>query len=131
MARWRTLEAVALMTTELHGNFKPLFYPDTSDPQRYKSREMQGKRFSTIADQLGENTFLAGDCLIIADTYLFVMLMWAARARASHTLNRTMPSISTAAPPDSEYTPMAERECCPRSPNTALSTSDAASMTCG
>lgn len=79
LARWRTLEAVAFMTTELHGNFKPLFYPDTTEQQQLKSREMLGKRFATIADQLGKRAFLVGDRLTIADTYLFVMLMWAKR----------------------------------------------------
>lgn len=79
LARWRTLEALAFMTTELHGNFKPLFYPDTPEQHQHHSREMLGKRFVTIADQLGDNAFLVGNSLSIADTYLFVMLMWAKR----------------------------------------------------
>lgn len=79
LARWRALEAVAFMTTELHGNFKPLFYPDSSDEVKNKARQMLAKRFATLADQLGGRSFLVGDEMTIADAYLFVMLMWASK----------------------------------------------------
>lgn len=75
--RWRALEAVAFMTTELHGNFKPLFYPDTPDAQKTKAKETLVKRFGTLAEQLGDRPYLIGDSFSIADAYLFVMLSWA------------------------------------------------------
>lgn len=76
--RWRALEATAFMTSELHNTFKPLFYPDTSDAQKEKSRATLIRRFATLADQLGEKPFLIGEHMSIADAYLFVMLSWAA-----------------------------------------------------
>lgn len=76
--RWRALEAVAFMTTELHGNFRPFFYPDTTETEKEKAGKMLAVRFATLAEQLGDNTFLVGGQMTIADAYLFVMLTWAA-----------------------------------------------------
>jgi glutathione S-transferase len=79
LPRWRALEATSFMTTELHGNFKPFFYPDATQAQKDKARQLLVKHFATIAEQLGDRPFLVGDRMTIADPYLFVMLMWAAR----------------------------------------------------
>ncbi|EMH4160994.1 glutathione S-transferase N-terminal domain-containing protein [Pluralibacter gergoviae] len=77
IARWKTLEATEFMTTELHANFRPLFYPDATDAEREKATNNLIKRFDTLAEQLSDNAFLIGDNMTIADTYLFVMLSWA------------------------------------------------------
>ena len=75
--RWKTLEATEFMTTELHANFRPLFYPDATDAERERARNNLSKRFGNISEQLSDNSFLTGDDMTIADTYLFVMLTWA------------------------------------------------------
>ena len=79
LPRWRALEATSFMTTELHGNFKPFFYPDATQAEKDKARQNLVKHFATIAEQLGDRPFLVGDRMTIADPYLFVMLMWAAK----------------------------------------------------
>ncbi len=76
--RWRALEATAFMTTELHGNFRPFFHPDTTEAEKNKAGKMLVMRFATIAEQLGDKKFLVGEQMTIADAYLFVMLAWAA-----------------------------------------------------
>lgn len=76
--RWAALEATSFMTTEVHGNFKP-FWKDATQPEKDNAREMLVKHFTTIAEQLGDRPFLLGDQMTIADPYLFVMLMWAAK----------------------------------------------------
>ena len=76
--RWRALEATAFMTTELHSNFRPFFYPDATEVEKDKARKMLVMRFGTIAEQLGARNFLVGDQMTIADAYLYVMLAWAA-----------------------------------------------------
>lgn len=77
LPRWRVLEAVSFMTTELHGNFKPFFYPDATPAEKDRARHQLVRRFGTLSEQLGERAFLVGDGMTIADAYLFVMVMWA------------------------------------------------------
>jgi len=77
IARWRALEATSFMTTELHSNFKPFFYPDATQMEKDKARRFLVKHFATLATQLGDHPFLTGDQMTIADPYLFVMLRWA------------------------------------------------------
>lgn len=78
MARWRALEATAFMGTEIHRHFIPLFRGGSTQEQEAATQAMLA-RFGTIDDQLGDNEFLIGAQITIADCYLFVMLAWAAR----------------------------------------------------
>jgi glutathione S-transferase len=76
--RWRALEATEFMTTEVHGNFRPFFHSDATETEKDRAGKMLVMRFATIAEQLGDKTFLVGEQMTIADAYLFVMLAWAA-----------------------------------------------------
>jgi glutathione S-transferase len=76
--RWRALEATAFMTTEVHGSFRPFFYPDATEAEKGKAGKMLVMGFATIEEQLGDKKFLVGEQMTIADAYLFVMLAWAA-----------------------------------------------------
>ena len=75
--RWRTLEALSFLTTELHGNFKPFYYREAE--QADKARPKLIKFFDLLGDQLGDHPFLLGDEMTIADPYLVVQLMSAER----------------------------------------------------
>ncbi len=79
LGRIRALEATAYVSGELHKNFKPFFNPVASDAERDEARATLVKRYALLADQLGEQPFLFGDALSMADCYLFVTLRWAAR----------------------------------------------------
>ena len=76
IARWRVLEATVFMTTEIHGNFKPFFHADATEAEQDKAKSLLIKNFGLISEQLGENEYLVGEKLTIADIYLFVMLSW-------------------------------------------------------
>jgi glutathione S-transferase len=76
LERWRTLEATAFMTTEIHRGFTP-FFRDGTEQEKEKAREFLFMRFGTLSEQLGEKPFLIGEHMTIADCYLFVMLSWA------------------------------------------------------
>jgi glutathione S-transferase len=78
LVRWKAIEDTSFMATEIHGNFKP-FWKNAPQTERDKGRQMLVKHFATIAQELGDRPFLVGDRMTIADPYLFVMLMWAAR----------------------------------------------------
>ncbi|TVV76857.1 glutathione binding-like protein [Sphingomonas solaris] len=77
MARWRTLETLAFISTELHKSFKPLFNPAASEAEKDEAKQTLGKRFALMEQQLGGRDFLIGDGLTVADCYLFVTLFWA------------------------------------------------------
>ena len=75
--RYRVLEWVNFITTELHKSFAPLFKPDASEETKRFFVNLLGERFDYVEAQLGSGPFLMGDRLTIADAYLFVMLGWA------------------------------------------------------
>lgn len=77
LARARVLEALAFMTTEVHGNFKPLFFADAGAAEKDRARAHLARHFAALAEQLGDREFLVGDALTIADPYLFVMGRWS------------------------------------------------------
>ncbi|WP_158817015.1 glutathione S-transferase N-terminal domain-containing protein [Methylocapsa sp. S129] len=101
---WRALEATAFMTTEIHSNFRPFFFPDATQAEKEKAGMMLVMRFGTIAEQLGDKTFLIGAQMTIADAYLFVMLAWAAmmgiavpeRLGAYSARMKSVPSVAQA-----------------------------------
>jgi glutathione S-transferase len=104
LSRWRALEALSFMTTEVHGSFRVFFYPDATQAEKDRARAKLVARFSTLADQLGDRPFLVGDRMSLADLYLFVMLRWAAmfgiavreRLDAYHARMTQVPSVARA-----------------------------------
>src|SRR4051794_14029338 len=78
LRRYRVLEWVNYITTELHKNFSPLF-SDAGDETKGFHRDVLAKKFAHVEDRIGEGPFLMGDTFTIADPYLFVMTRWADR----------------------------------------------------
>jgi len=76
MGRYRLLEMLAFISTELHKSFKPFFQPDAGEAAKTQAREQIEKRLSWLADR-HQSDFLLGDAMSVADAYLFVMLTWA------------------------------------------------------
>jgi glutathione S-transferase len=74
--RYRVLELVNFITTELHKRFSFLFNPDASDEMKQLVIRDLGKKFDYIDGGLGEGPFLMGDDLTLPDPYLFVMTSW-------------------------------------------------------
>lgn len=75
--RYRVLETVNYITTELHKSFSPLFNAAASDETKKFFREMLAKKFDYAERQLGQGPFAMGETLTIADPYLFVIAGWA------------------------------------------------------
>lgn len=78
MARWRTIEATAFVSTELHKTFSTLFKPP-SDEAAKAAKEKLAQRFALQSGWLEGKKFVMGDEMTIADAYLFVMLLWAGK----------------------------------------------------
>jgi len=75
--RYRVLEMVNFITTELHKRFSYLFSPDASDEMKQLLMRDLGKKFDYVDERLGDGPFLFGDDLTLPDPYLFVMTGWA------------------------------------------------------
>jgi glutathione S-transferase len=75
--RYRVLELVNFITTELHKRFGFLFNPNATDAIKQLIIEDLGKKLDYMDDELGEGPFLMGDELTLPDPYLFVIAGWA------------------------------------------------------
>jgi glutathione S-transferase len=75
LGRYRLLEMLAFISTELHKSFKP-FFAGGSDEEKAKAKATLENRFGYAASRL-EGDFLYGPRFSVADAYLFVMLTWA------------------------------------------------------
>ena len=75
--RYRVLEMVNFITTELHKRFGMLFNPNAGDDTKRLVTDELGKKLDYIDQQLGDGPFLFGDDLTLPDAYLFVITGWA------------------------------------------------------
>ncbi len=75
--RYKLLEWLNFITTELHKNLGPLFSPMLADDAKpiFKDRAM-GK-FKYLETALAGRDYLMGKQFTVADGYLFTMLIWA------------------------------------------------------
>ncbi len=74
--RYRVLELVNFITTELHKRFGFLFSPTSTDEMKKIVADELGKKLDWIEGQLGAGPFLLGDELTLPDAYLFVITGW-------------------------------------------------------
>jgi glutathione S-transferase len=77
MAKWRGIEWLAYVSTELHKAYKPLFDPSASEEQKKKAKDTVARRLTLLEERLSNAEFVVGDDFSVVDAYLFVMLRWA------------------------------------------------------
>jgi glutathione S-transferase len=74
--RYRAVEWIGFITTELHKGFSPLFKQTTPDVYKPIVIETLAKRLQFVESQLGSQ-YLTGAQFTVADAYLFVIVSWA------------------------------------------------------
>jgi glutathione S-transferase len=74
--RYRLMEILNYITSEVHKNFTPLFNPATAADWKKAALEALGKKFDWLSGHLGEKKHLLGDKFTVADAYLFTVLGW-------------------------------------------------------
>ena len=74
--RYRVIEWLAYLGSDVHKSFGPLFNPASSDEVKQAARDLVGKRFDYLEDKLEGQDYLAGSSMTVADPYLFAMLGW-------------------------------------------------------
>jgi glutathione S-transferase len=77
LGRYRLLELLAYINSEIHKNFTPLFNTSSSEDMKNFARANLKKRLHWLDNALGSKTFLMGDQFTVADAYLYVVLTWA------------------------------------------------------
>jgi glutathione S-transferase len=77
MERYRLIEWLNFVATELHKGFSPLWKPNTPDAYKSVVIENLGKRFDFLEPILAKQSYLTGEQFTIADAYLFTILSWS------------------------------------------------------
>ena len=75
-SRYRVLEWLNYITTELHKSFGPLFNPAASDDTKNFFIDHIGKKLDYVERELGDGPYLMGETLTLPDAYLFVITGW-------------------------------------------------------
>ncbi|MBQ0945687.1 glutathione transferase GstA [Ideonella sp. 4Y16] len=78
MARYRVLEWLNFVTSELHKGFSPLFNPAVPAEAKPVFAGRLKERLAWVDSQLAGRDYLTGDTFTIADSYLFVVSNWTA-----------------------------------------------------
>ena len=73
--RYRVLELVNFITTELHKRFSFLFSNAGQETKAFVTEQLTHK-LDWIDQRLGDGPFLMGEELTLPDPYLFVMVRW-------------------------------------------------------
>lgn len=81
MERYRVLEWLSFIGSELHKGFTPLFRPTTPPEYRAVVVENLGKRFAWLDAVLRERPFLHAGRFTAADAYCYTIVMWSALHR--------------------------------------------------
>jgi glutathione S-transferase len=78
LARYRVLEWLNYITSELHKGFSPLFNPAFPAEAKAMNKAALEQRFAWVDSQLAGKAYLTGDNFTVADGYLFVVTRWTA-----------------------------------------------------
>jgi glutathione S-transferase len=76
MERYRLMEWLNFITSEVHKSFGALFNPQTPEDWKAFVRGLLGQRFDFVAAQLKDRDYLMGNAFCVADAYLFAVLNW-------------------------------------------------------
>ncbi|WP_313140260.1 glutathione transferase GstA [Leclercia sp.] len=77
IARYKTIEWMNYIATELHKGFTPLFRPDTPEEYKPTVRALLEKKLQYVNASLKDDQWICGPRFTIADAYLFTVLRWA------------------------------------------------------
>lgn len=77
MHRYRVLEWLNFVATELHKSFTPLFKPDAGEETKRFAMQTLESKLDYVDEGFGEAPFLMGEQLTLPDFYLFVITGWA------------------------------------------------------
>lgn len=75
--RYRVIEALAYINSEIHKSYSPLFNPKIAPELRQDRVEYLQRRYGVIEKQLSAHPYLLGETFGVADAYLFTVTRWS------------------------------------------------------
>lgn len=76
MQRYRLIEWLTFISSEIHKGFSPLFKPATPEAMKPVVIEGLEKRFAYLDAHLATRPYLLGENFTVADAYLFTVMNW-------------------------------------------------------
>ena len=80
IGRYRLMEWLTFINSELHKSFSPLF-GNGSDETKNDAKTKIAKHFINVDSILAKQNYLLGSAFSVADAYLFVITNWATKLR--------------------------------------------------
>lgn len=77
MERWKALESLHFVSTEIHKGFGPLWNPATPPEFKDVTRQVLGKKFAYVAERVAGGKYMAGSQYTLVDAYLFTVMNWS------------------------------------------------------
>ncbi len=77
MERYREMEWINFISTEIHKTFGPLWKPNTPEETKQNQTTLLANRFDYLAKQLEGKQYLMGENFTVADAYLYTVMNWA------------------------------------------------------
>jgi glutathione S-transferase len=77
LERYRLIEWLAYINSEIHKSYSPLFRKDAPEDTKAYARKNILTRVSFIERTWGTRSYLMGEQFTVADAYLFVVLGWS------------------------------------------------------
>ncbi len=76
MARYRLMEALNFVATEVHKSVGALFNPAMTPEMKEVQKGYIARRFSALDRMLADRPWMTGEAFSVADAYLFNVLRW-------------------------------------------------------
>jgi len=76
MERYRLMEWLNFLASEIHKQFGPLFNPKVAPDWKTELMNLLSRRFDYLEESLKGKKYLMGDTFTVADAYLFTTLSW-------------------------------------------------------
>ena len=85
LERYRLMEWLNFISSEVHKQFNPLWYPDTPEATIKTQRARLAKRFDYLNPILAKQPYLMGETFTVADAYLHTILNWSGMLKVDLT----------------------------------------------
>jgi glutathione S-transferase len=76
LERYRLMEWLSFINSEVHKQFTPLFRQDAPEDTKEYARKNLGVRLDYLQRTIGSGSFVMGEQYTVADPYLFTVLSW-------------------------------------------------------
>ena len=74
--RYRLIEWLTFISSEIHKGFSPLWNPTTPDSVKAATKDRLATRFAYLDEILAKQPYLTGETFTVADAYLFTVMNW-------------------------------------------------------